>query len=429
MLRPLFVLSSLAVLLHAQGWTDRTAAVGPTARRNHAMCFDAGHGVTMLYGGDNRTDTWTWNSTIWTQLAATGPQGVAMAMAYHAASNQVVMVGAGGFWSWSGFAWTPVGSMSVGGPISEVAMAYDPGRAQTVVFAVVQNGTYPVVTFVWDGSGLSQRATATTPVGGAPSMALDPVSNRLLLATEYNGAAWFYEWNGSNWLQRSYASAPAAPGAMASDGTGVVMFDSVISPTPNHTWTFAGLASAQLGLSVEPARRYGAQMVFDSVRNRFVMFGGTANGYLYTLGDTWEFTRGATAGYSTFGNGCAGSRGVPVIGAQGTSLPRIGTTFHLHVGNLPIQAPVFLFLGFSNTTYGATPLPFSLQPFGAPGCSLLSSGDNLYLLTNVLGTSVWDIPIPNVLGTVFYNQAFAFDPAANTLGVAVSNGGEGTVGM
>jgi hypothetical protein len=135
------------------------------------------------------------------------------------------------------------------------------------------------------------------------------------------------------------------------------------------------------------------------------------------------------AGYTTFGTGCAGSRGVPVIAAQAGSLPQVGSTFSLHVGNLPFTGLAFLFVGVSNTTYGPTPLPFSLATLGAPGCSVLCSGEQLYPLTNVLGSAVWSVPIPNLPSLMFYNQAFAFDPAANALGISASNAGQGTVGM
>jgi hypothetical protein len=90
---------------------------------------------------------------------------------------------------------------------------------------------------------------------------------------------------------------------------------------------------------------------------------------------------------------------------------------------------VFLFLGLSNTTYGPTPLPFSLAGFGAPGCSVLASGEALYPLTNVLGSAVWQFQVPNFPGTTFYNQAFPFDPAANALGLTTSNCGQGTIGF
>jgi len=120
---------------------------------------------------------------------------------------------------------------------------------------------------------------------------------------------------------------------------------------------------------------------------------------------------------------------VPTLAAQTGSLPRIGQTFSLQIGNAPFQGQIFLFLGFSNSDFGGTPLPFSLAPFGANGCNVLCSGDQTFLLPNLLGTSVWNASVPNLPGVVFYNQAFVFDPAANAFGVTASNAGRGLVGL
>jgi len=75
-----------------------------------------------------------------------------------------------------------------------------------------------------------------------------------------------------------------------------------------------------------------------------------AHGYpVFQFNDVWEFDLGTGAAYSTYGSGCAGSRGTPSLAAQGSSLP--------------------LSLGF----------------LGAPGCTAVASGEAMYLLTNVLG--------------------------------------------
>ncbi|HLQ38768.1 MAG TPA: hypothetical protein VK348_13245, partial [Planctomycetota bacterium] len=212
----------------------------------------------------------------------------------------------------------------------------------------------------------------------------------------------------------------------------VLMFDASLDPQPGHTWTFSNGSSNRLGLANEPSHRAFSAGAFDPVRGKFVLFGGS-NSYIVfypDLGDTWEFALGAGAAYTVFGAGCAGSRGIPWIAAQGTSLPHTGRTFELHVGNLPFTGPVFVFLGLSNTSYGPTPLPFNLGGFGAPACNVLCSGDEVRLVTNVLGSAVWtfDVP-PNFPGVTFYNQAFAIDPAANALGITASNGGQGTTGF
>ena len=63
---------------------------------------------------------------------------------------------------------------------------------------------------------------------------------------------------------------------------------------------------------------------------------------------------------------------------------------------------------------------------------MLASGESLFVLTNVLGSAVWQFAVPNVPnapGATFYNQAFVFGPAANGLGLTTSSGGQATIGF
>lgn len=52
-------------------WTQRTVGVAPPARSAHGMAYDAGRGVTVMFGGttgsQNLGDTWEWDGTSWTQ--------------------------------------------------------------------------------------------------------------------------------------------------------------------------------------------------------------------------------------------------------------------------------------------------------------------------------------------------------------------------
>ena len=88
-----------------------------------------------------------------------------------------------------------------------------------------------------------------------------------------------------------------------------------------------------------------------------------------------------------------------------------------------------MWVGFSNQSYGGVPLPVNLAILNAPQCNVLMSPDILYSIPNVLGTSVWTLGIPNAPGFTFYNQAIAFDPAANPLGLVFSNASEAIVGQ
>lgn len=437
----------LALPLTAQSWVDRTGPTGPTPRQGHAMCYDAARGYVMMAGGwpqvssGSMLEVWTWDGTNWTRRTPGGTPNtnapLSVTLSFHAATNEVLMVLGLDTYTWDGTDWSyrgraAVGSTLIGNTAWPMALAFDPVRNQSVLFLTKRYDglDHFAETYVWDGLGWLQRNTAVRPIGDAAGMSFDPSTQRLLLCTNQNGSTWFWEWTGSNWQQRYFGNAPAVGGAMTTDTARgkVVMLDAELTSTPNHTWSLANGQAVRLSTAVEPARRVRSAMAFDTARGCCVLFGGS-NGGPNELADTWEFTLGAGASYSTFGVGCAGSRGVPVISAQGSSLPRIGQSFELHVGNLPFTGPVFVFLGLSNTAYGPTPLPFPLGVVGAPNCSLLVSGDELRSLTNVLGTAVWQWQVPNFPGITFYNQAFAFDPAANALGLTVSNGGQGTIGF
>jgi hypothetical protein len=259
-----------------------------------------------------------------------------------------------------------------------------------------------------------------------------------VLGTNGAGVSAFWEWTGANWQQRLPAGAPSATGSFSSDSMRqrVVVLDGELDNQPGHTWTLANGVMQPVATPIEPARRVGAGFAYDPVRQRHVAFGGavvwtitTTSSQLLPIGDTWELQLGAGASYTAYGAGCAGSRGTPVLAASGTSLPRVGQPFAATVTNLPLTAPTFMFLGLSDTQYGPTPLPLSLGFLGAPGCSVLASGDDLSLVTNVLGTGLWQWTIPNVPGASFYNQAIVFDAAANTLGITVSNGAHGVIGF
>src|ERR1041385_6311123 len=107
-MRTIAIVLSFVVLplLHAQGWVDRSTANGPSPRYNHAFCYDAAHGYTLLFGGIGYSasppgyvvlnDTWSWNGTGWTQhqtvtsvpnLSSNVARSVAMT--YHAATARV----------------------------------------------------------------------------------------------------------------------------------------------------------------------------------------------------------------------------------------------------------------------------------------------------------------------------------------------------
>lgn len=456
----------LVTLVHeasAQGWSDRTSGTGPSPRQRHGLCYDPVRGYVLLSGGLTQTwqasnETWSWDGSVWT------PRGSAPAsfrcLAVYAASNRLfglAPTGSSPFgfqsYEWDGSQWTSQGSIAMpmwpGDASTQILAAYDATRQELLVLPATYGPVLAVAVF--DGTTWSSRP-CTTPLPDANidnrAMAWDPTVAKVVCAQgEHSivliGSAWlgidvirFYEWNGFGWNLRMLPTAPGLVGAMATDlqGNRVVMLDGDQpnlqipgSNQPYHTWTYANGACTRLSTTVAPAPRIKSAMAFDPVRGVSVLVGGYYQSQ--TMGDTWEFDLGPQAAFTPFGAGCAGSRGVPQLVAQGSSVPRIGTTFSAHVSNLPWTGPAFALVGLSNTSYSGVPLPIDLTMLGAPGCSLLTSIEDLQPLANVLGTAIWSFPVPPVPGASFYTQVLPFDPGVNGLGLTASNAGHALIGL
>jgi len=455
MLREFACVCALSAAVFAQGWVDRTTGTGPFARSNHGLCYDPVRGYTLMAGAywpsgasTPQADTWSWDGTVWTPrgtapLVTFQGQPSGYALVWHAAAAQMLMITFTVNWPdghfdarvWDGTSWSTLASSAnvVYAPQSFYpCAAYDPVRQETIAF----HPDAPGKVGVWDGSSWTVRNVTSPAIFNqlAPvHMCLDPVANRLLLTgTQPTGGtgARFYEWNGFGWNQRLPAVYPARPGAIANDTfhNRVIMFDGeYASTTPNHTWTIANGTLTRLNTPIDPSLRERAAMAFDTARSVCVLFGGSVSGT--SFGDTWEFDHGATASFTSYGGGCLGSRGVPNIAAQGTSTPRIGTTFSAHVSNLPWTGPAFMLVGVSNSQYAGTPLPIDLSVLGAPTCNLLTSIELVEVLTNVLGAATWSFAVPPVQGASFYTQVLPLDPGINPLGLTASNGGHGVIGL
>ncbi|HEX6810537.1 MAG TPA: hypothetical protein VF384_02835 [Planctomycetota bacterium] len=112
--------------------------------------------------------------------------------------------------------------------------------------------------------------------------------------------------------------------------------------------------------------------------------------------------------------------------------PQIGNTFRVRVDQAAPSTVALLLFGFSSTWWSGIPLPLSLAPFGAPGCSLLvENAISSVVLTDGAGAANLQYWLPYdiyALGTSFYNQAFVWDPAANPFGLVASNAGHGVFG-
>lgn len=103
--------------------------------------------------------------------------------------------------------------------------------------------------------------------------------------------------NSTNWDLRRFAPSPEAriAHAMAYDSArqrivlfGGGQYDTAVDQMTrqNDTWEFDGISWSQRTFAVAPSARYGHTMVFDSARNKVVLFGGFDAA---TRNDVWEY--------------------------------------------------------------------------------------------------------------------------------------------
>jgi hypothetical protein len=260
--------------------------------------------------------------------------------------------------------------LAVQEPLLYVA-SFDPNTPSALVEYHLTTGTQRIV-----GSYLGVRAIAVSPVTG--ELLLGTVSGDLVTVDAANGAV--------------TSTTPATTGPLVA--VGYSRFGTKVYATSNELWSELG----------------PQQPIYTSTRP------------ITDLG----VTRLPTASVVAFGNGCGlgttarwAATGLPLRGNSG---------FQLQLRGGVANAFTLFALGTSRAFASqlGVPLPFDLQPLGAPGCPLLVDPQtSLFRTTNVAGEAVVPVPIPNaqsLVGFEFAAQWLLPDPSSGSLGLAVTEG-------
>jgi cysteine-rich repeat protein len=363
-------------------WTQRAAGPAPSPRQATAMIYDLARDKLVLFSGKQLvdgvilnlpTDTWEWSGGTWVKHAVGSSvpaprQG--HGMAYNPGRKKVVLFGGstdsfgseplGDTWDWDGMNWesevhvvTPTapslrskfamttvnngvflfgGSSNGSGGMNDTwslgdqwnllrggpsqtasprrlsAIAYDAGHHQVVLFGGIGAGSNALSdTLVWNVPGVDW--VPITPAHSPPArfghtMAYDSKRGRVMLfggveslslgGTVFNDT---WEWDGADWTPLTPATAPPPrwEHAMVYDSARdrLVMFGGDAGLTRfSDTWEWDGADwQLQISATVPPERRAHA-MAYDQARSRTVMFGGDeGHGEITTklLNDAWEW--------------------------------------------------------------------------------------------------------------------------------------------
>ena len=256
-------------LWNDNGWTLAHPSASPPGRFDAAAAYNPVTHAVMVYGGrlgpgQVVDDTWAWDGKTWTALdAGTGgpppDEGAVMAWDQRLATMVLVVLGPSAAtpqaetWIWTGTRWSRVPTGDFPPNISLGPIGFDPVSNSLigVGFRYDTATSSSVVMLRWDGTVWRELSTSHMPACSVAGLALDPMSDRLLLVCDpaelqsSNEEVWM--WTGSDWQSRGLFSGALQPGGVVTDAEigRVLMFGNAVQaaqglPQPVHVWEWEG---------------------------------------------------------------------------------------------------------------------------------------------------------------------------------------------
>jgi hypothetical protein len=336
-------------------WTPQMVT-GPEGRHRFGMVYDSGAARTILFSGDpfygSPGDTWVWDGMAWSALTTVGdPAGRrGAAMVYDVARNRTVLFGGedvgglrGDLWELDGATWSqpPIVGKAPSAR-KDAAMMFDSARGVSVLYGGVDN-TGTILSDIWEWNGATWTPVSNNGGPGPRTLhglVYQPANASWLLfggtrsfSFPFEGGTWQSLGDG-NWTRvDSLTPFPREELAMVYDsqrGAAVLFGGFGYIPTEtlfNDTWLWNGASWSSLAVPSPPPAREQPGMVYDSNRDRTVLFGGnSAIGAV--LEDTWELS----------GN----------VWTQISSVGPVPTRSDFAIGYDPVRAVTVLFGGWSS---------------------------------------------------------------------------------
>jgi hypothetical protein len=230
-------------------------------------------------------------------------------MVWHEGLQEALLIGGverqrdSAMWSWNGTRWMP---RATGGPAGRghAAMSYDSHRNRVVLhggFVAVFGTNNPQGfgdTWEWDGRTWRSLGDGGPGLRDHHAMVYDPVRRVTLMfgghdprATPGASLSDTWSWNGKSWRKLADDGPPArSTHRMIFDSkrNRIVMFGGwgPDNQSLSDTWAWDGQRWSKLNDS-GPSPRFAMRMAYDASRDRIVLFGG--RGQAGDLADTWEF--------------------------------------------------------------------------------------------------------------------------------------------
>lgn len=372
------------------GWRLLAPSNRPAARSHAALAQEASGDLLLMGGrhvGTEFGDSWRWNGSDWALVATpiSPPARSHHAMVADRGRGRVVLFGGqtllggmfGDTWEWDGTAWTQVATT---GPSPRVfaSMTYDPMRGRTLLFGGGSATAFTDELWQWDGASWTPRVLPVrpTPRGGGVFTFDLRAGAAVLAGGFYYHILGSYVAVGETWLWDDVQWTPVAGTAPGYDPTAVGFYDEGLGSTIYST----------------PVPNLPARFATD-----------------------YEFAFGSVAAATSFGIGCPGASGHPLLAAVG--VPRSGNQrFAVWLTNARERA--FTFVGFD---WQATAIALG------NGCQALLPGPVFTTaVTDGFGNAMVALPLPAspaLHGLQLHGQAVTVDPTGALLGTAALTAG------
>ena len=256
-------------------WQEVRLPLNPPGRYEPAMAYDAATNQVVLFGGARDItfhllgDTWTWNGTTWTEQhpAQSPPPMYGSKMAYDAATHQLVLFGGG---------------------VSKKLPSHHPSNMPIPARGVTN-------TWTWNGNTWAELhpKVSPPPLMLGVDMVYDAATREIVLLT--NGPFPYrttetWTWNGTTWTEQHPPVSPpdisyvGGHFTMAYDSATrqVVLYDNVYIPRRPHiideTWTWNGVIWTEQHPPVSPTFREGGTLVETPSPGILMLTGGAIEG-------------------------------------------------------------------------------------------------------------------------------------------------------
>ena len=286
-------------------WINMNPSTKPSARRWHSMVYDSAHDKVILFGGDDGShddETWVYNLTdnTWTNMnPSTKPSARAShSMVYDSAHDKVILFGGydGGGWddeTWvynlTDNTWTNMNPSTKPSARDSHSMVYDSADDKVILF-----GGYDAIgrndeTWVYNLTDNSWTNMNTSHNPGARfihSMAYNSAHDKVILFGGYDDDAsddetWVYNLTDNSWTNMNPSTSPSERRrhSMVYDSARdkVILFggyDNTVSD--NEMWAYNLTENSWINMnpSTKPSERYESSMVYDSTHDKVILFGG-----------------------------------------------------------------------------------------------------------------------------------------------------------